>query len=137
MNRGLWLGFLFFVALVILGFATLLIKNVSFFGHPQKLAIHFERAQGLRPGSDVRVDGMPFGRVEDVVLHPQSGVRVNIKLNEAVTLYQDAEILVESSSVLGGNIVSIRRGSKGAPLVLTEELPSRRSATSPPTTGKT
>ncbi len=125
MNRGLWLGFLFFVALVILGFATLLIKNVSFFGHPLKLAIHFERAQGLRPGSDVRVDGMLFGRVEDVVLHPQSGVRVNIKLNEPVTLYQDAEILVESSSVLGGNIVSIRRGSKGAALLLTEELPGK------------
>jgi hypothetical protein len=30
----MWLGFLFFVALVILGFATLLIKNVTLFGHP-------------------------------------------------------------------------------------------------------
>jgi len=125
MNRGLWLGFLFFVALVILGFATLLIKNVSFFGHPLKLAVHFERAQGLKPGSDVRVDGMLFGRVEEVVLHPQSGVRVALRLNEPVILYQDAEILVESSSVLGGNIVSIRRGSKPPALVLTEELPGR------------
>jgi phospholipid/cholesterol/gamma-HCH transport system substrate-binding protein len=125
MNRGLWLGFLFFVALVILGFATLLIKNVSFFGHPLKLSVHFERAQGLKPGSDVRVDGMLFGRVEEVVLHPQSGVRVFLKLNEPVTLYQDDEILVESSSVLGGNIVSIRRGSKNPPLLLTEELPGK------------
>lgn len=122
MNRGMWLGFLFFVALVILGFATLLIKNVSFLGHPQTLNIHFERAQGLRPGSDVRVDGILFGRVEEVQLHPQSGVRVKIKVNEPVVLYQDAEILVESSSVLGGNIVSIRRGSKPPALILTEEL---------------
>jgi phospholipid/cholesterol/gamma-HCH transport system substrate-binding protein len=125
MNRGLWLGFLFFVALVILGFATLLIKNVTLFGHPLKLSIHFERAQGLRPGSDVRVDGMLFGRVEDVLLDDKSGVRVLVKLNEPVRLYQDAEILVESSSVLGGNIVSIKRGSKSPELVLTDVLPGK------------
>lgn len=125
MNRGLWLGFIFFIALVILGFATLLVKNVSFFGHPLKLTIHLERAQGLRPGSDVRVDGMLFGRVEDVALDLQSGVRVQVKLNEPVVLYQDAEILVESSSVLGGNIISIRRGSRPPALLLTEVLPGK------------
>lgn len=122
MNRGMWLGFLFFVALVILGFATLLVKNVTLFGHPSRLRVHFERAQGLRPGSDVRVDGMTYGRVEEVTLHPKSGVLVLVRLNEPVVLYQDAEILVESSSVLGGNIVSIRRGSRPPELVLTEEL---------------
>ncbi|HLY08535.1 MAG TPA: MlaD family protein [Planctomycetota bacterium] len=123
MNRGMWLGFLFFIALVILGFATLLVKNWNPFGHPLHLTIHFERAQGLRPGSDVRVDGMTFGRVEEVSLHPtSSGVRVLVQLTGPVTLYQDAEILVESSSVLGGNIVSIRRGSKPPALILTEEL---------------
>jgi phospholipid/cholesterol/gamma-HCH transport system substrate-binding protein len=126
MNRGMWLGFIFFVALVILGFITLLLKNVNFLGHPVKLSIHFERAQGLRPGSDVRVDGILFGRVDAVALHPhQSGVRVVVKLNEKVTLFQDAEIFVESSSVLGGNIVSIFRGSRGKPLNLDEELPGK------------
>ena len=122
MNRGMWLGFLFFVALVILGFATLLVKNVNLFGHPSRLTIHFERAMGLRPGSDVRVDGITFGRVEEVALDPTSGVRVVVLVNQPVTLFQDAEILVESSSVLGGNIVSIRRGSKPPALILTEVL---------------
>jgi len=122
MNRGMWLGFLFFVALVILGFATLLVKNVNLFGHPSRLTIHFERAMGLRPGSDVRVDGITFGRVEEVSLDPTSGVRVVALVNQPVTLFQDAEILVESSSVLGGNIVSIRRGSKAPALILTEVL---------------
>ncbi|MBI3857423.1 MAG: MCE family protein [Planctomycetes bacterium] len=122
MNRGMWLGFIFFIALVVLGFGTLLVKNVSLFGHPVKLNLHFERAQGLRPGSDVRVDGILFGRVDEVALHPQSGVRVVVKLNEPVVLYKDSEIFVESSSVLGGNIISIRRGSRGTPKVLTEEL---------------
>jgi phospholipid/cholesterol/gamma-HCH transport system substrate-binding protein len=125
MNRGTWLGFIFFIALVILGFGTLLVKNVKLFGKTETLHIHFERAQGLRPGSDVRVDGILFGRVDSVALHPQSGVRVAVKLNEPVVLFQDAEIFVESSSVLGGNIVSIRRGSNGPPKILTEELPGK------------
>lgn len=123
MNRGMWLGFIFFVALVILGFGTLLVKNVKLFGEVVSLSIHFERAQGLRPGSDVRVDGILFGRVDKVTLHPHSGVQVVVKLNEPVTLYQDSEIFVESSSVLGGNIVSIRRGSRPPSKNLAEELP--------------
>src|SRR5438477_9878102 len=99
MNRGMWLGFIFFIALVLLGFGTLLVKNVRLFGETVALAIHFERAQGLRPGSDVRVDGILFGRVDSVALHPQSGVRVVVKLDGKVVLYQDSEIFVESSSV--------------------------------------
>ncbi|RPH47024.1 MAG: MCE family protein, partial [Planctomycetota bacterium] len=122
MNRGIWLGFIFFVALVILGFGTLLVKNVKLFGKTVQLRIHFERAQGLRPGSDVRVDGIQFGRVDAVELHPQAGVRVIVKLNDDVKLYEDSEIFVESSSVLGGNIVSIRRGSRGQAKNLNEEL---------------
>lgn len=122
MNRGMWLGFIFFVALIVLGFGTLLVKNVNLFGHPVPLAIHFERAEGLRPGSDVRVDGMLYGRVDSVTLHPVSGVRVKVLLNEPVVLYQDSQITVEPSSVLGGNIVAIRRGSKGEPKILTQEL---------------
>jgi phospholipid/cholesterol/gamma-HCH transport system substrate-binding protein len=122
MNRGTWLGFIFFVALVILGFGTLLVKNVRLFGKTVQLRIHFERAQGLRPGSDVRVDGILFGRVDAVELHPQSGVRVIVKLNDDVKLYEDSEIFVEAPSVLGGNVVSIRRGSRGQPRNLSEEL---------------
>jgi phospholipid/cholesterol/gamma-HCH transport system substrate-binding protein len=125
----MWLGFVFFVALVVLGFTTLLLKNLNPFGHPMVLRIHFERAQGLRPGSDVRVDGVLFGRVDQVMLHPVSGVRVVVKVSENITLYKDAEILVESSSVLGGNIVSIKRGKpeagkppKEQELDLTQEL---------------
>lgn len=125
MNRPIWLGFIFFVALVLLGFGTLLVKNWNPLGHPVRLKVHFERAQGLRPGSDVRVDGIQFGRVQSVALHGGSGVLVTVELNEPVTLYQDSEIYVESSSVLGGNIVSIQRGSRGPAKIQTEELPGK------------
>ena len=128
MSRGLWLGFLFFVALVILGFTTLLVKNVHF-GESMSLKIHFERAQGLREGSDVRVDGITLGRVAQIRLHPTEpndpilqGVQVIITLDKKIELFRDATILVESASVLGGNIVSIRRGTTPPVQDLTVEL---------------
>jgi phospholipid/cholesterol/gamma-HCH transport system substrate-binding protein len=129
MNRGLWLGFLFFVALVILGFTTLLVKNVNLFGTSMTLRINFERAQGLRQGSDVRIDGITLGRVEDIKLHPltptdpiREGVQVTVVLDKPIELFSDARILVESSSVLGGNIITIQRGSKPPAQDLKQEL---------------
>lgn len=129
MNRGLWLGFLFFVALVILGFTTLLVKNVNLFGTSMSFRINFERAPGLRRGSDVRVDGITLGRVEDIRLHPldpsdqvREGVQVTVVLDKPIELYSDAQILIETSSVLGGNIVAVQRGTKAPTLDLKQEL---------------
>ncbi len=122
MNRSMWVGFMFFVALVVLGFVTLLVQNISFIGEPVFLKVHFERVLGLRKGDDVRVDGVLMGKVEAISLRPDSGVLVSLKMNERVTLYQDAEIEVGSTSVLGGNHVAIRRGSKAPPRELNDVL---------------
>jgi phospholipid/cholesterol/gamma-HCH transport system substrate-binding protein len=125
MNRGIWLGFFFFVALVVLGFVTLLVQNVSFLGEPVLLRVHFERVLGLRPGDDVRVDGVLMGKVSSIGLQPDTGVLVTLKLNAPVTLYQDAEIVVGSTSVLGGNHVAIKRGSRSPARDLGDVLPGR------------
>jgi phospholipid/cholesterol/gamma-HCH transport system substrate-binding protein len=120
----MWLGFLFFVALVILGFATLLVKNWNPFGKHITITIHFKQAPGLRDGSDVRVDGIMYGKVSDVRLKEGApGVIVTATLDKEVTLYQDAKIMVESASVLGGDIVSITRGSQPPARDLKLELP--------------
>jgi len=58
MNRGMWLGFLFFVALLLIGFSTLLIGNVRLFKKSYEVEVHFDRVEGLRTGDDVRVEGV-------------------------------------------------------------------------------
>jgi phospholipid/cholesterol/gamma-HCH transport system substrate-binding protein len=117
MNRGGWLGFLFFVALVIMGFSTLLIQNKSgnYFGKNQSFFVAFEHVQGLRNGNDVLVDGLIYGRVAKLTLNTGShGATAEISLNRDVELFEDSKVVVEASSVLGNNIVSISRGSKGS-----------------------
>ena len=113
MNRGIKLGFVFFVSLVLLGFGTLIVGDLKdLFGAKILLQIHFERVQGLRTGDDVRVEGLLYGKVKEINLSPASGVLVMVRLNSSVVLYDDSEIVVESSSVLGGNYVAIKRGTR-------------------------
>ncbi len=127
MIRGTWLGFVFFVALVILGFATLIIGDLDLlFRKSQDLDIHFAAVQGLRKGDDVRVDGLLHGKVQRIDLDPLAGVIVTVRLKPPVEkLYDDAEIHVESSSVLGGSYVSIRRGTREPARDLTRRLTGR------------
>lgn len=113
MSRGMLLGFVFFVALVLLGFATLIVGDLSHYLLKSEfhLKIHFNDVLGLRKGDDVRVDGVQFGTVDSITLDQPSGVLVRVRLDEPIELSQDHEIFVESSSVLGGFVISIKRGS--------------------------
>lgn len=113
MNRGAtgWLGFLFFIALVIVLWATLIIGEFKF-RKPVPVQIHFLSVTGLRKGDDVRVDGVLFGKVKEIRLDPRGGVLVTAELDEKIDIYSDGQIFVEASSVLGGTRVAISRGSK-------------------------
>ncbi|HEX7899672.1 MAG TPA: MlaD family protein [Planctomycetota bacterium] len=113
MKGAAWLGFFFFVALVLLGFATLLVGDLSsLFESSVFIDVHFEKVQGLRERDDVRVDGVLFGKVHKMDLHPSSGVVVRLRLQRPVAIYADGQIEVDASSVLGGSYVAIKRGSK-------------------------
>jgi phospholipid/cholesterol/gamma-HCH transport system substrate-binding protein len=122
MNRAIWLGFMFFVALVLLGFGTLLVINLNPFAKTQNLQVYFDHVQGLRKGDMVRVDGVMLGKVEEIALRRESGVLVLLGLASPIALFSDAEILVESSSILGGSFVSIRRGNQPPEIDLREPL---------------
>jgi phospholipid/cholesterol/gamma-HCH transport system substrate-binding protein len=126
-NNG-WLGFLFFAALVVLGFVTLAVQNIDLFGRPEYIRVNFPKVQGLRQGDEVRVDGLILGRVDEIALHPNSGVNVRLKMREKVTVYEDGGIFVEAASVLGGSSVGIKRGTKGRPLDLTQLVPGKTRA---------
>jgi phospholipid/cholesterol/gamma-HCH transport system substrate-binding protein len=121
MNRSLGLGFIFFVALVILGFGTLMVqRGITIFEPSYNLRVKFQRIHGLRAGDEVRVEGVPYGSVEKIELgelgesaSSGGGVLVTLRLRKdkaPLVLFTNYEIAIESSSVLGGNMVVIHRG---------------------------
>jgi phospholipid/cholesterol/gamma-HCH transport system substrate-binding protein len=130
MTRAMWLGFLFFVALVILGFGTLIIGNIKL-GQTHAMTVHFDRVEGLKSGDDVRVEGVQLGKVKRISLDPRGGVLVLIELDHPVDIHEGYEIWVESFSVLGGNFVSIQRGNLQARRLDTAEVLRGKARTSP------
>lgn len=115
MNKAMWLGFFFFVAMVLLLFATLTVTKVRF-GKPPKVKIDFVQVEGLRNGDPIRVDGVEVGKVNSIELRDQ-GVRVVGYLEEAIKIHDDYGVFVESFTVLGGNHISIHRGTPGRPIL--------------------
>lgn len=105
------LGFVFFVALVICLYGSLVVGDLSqFWQKPFFVDVHFKDAKGLRKGDDVRVEGVLFGKVHTLELARGLGVNVRLRLDKEIELLSDCLIMVESTSVLGGNMVSVRRG---------------------------
>ncbi len=127
MGRDFRLGLLFFGAILILGFATLTIKNLPMPWAPkaQELTIRFDRVTGLKQGDPVRVDGVEVGRVEDFSLLPQ-GVEVTVRIDKPIRLFEDYDIAVDAASLLGGSMIAIRRGDPAKPEIdLTQPLRGR------------
>jgi phospholipid/cholesterol/gamma-HCH transport system substrate-binding protein len=109
MNKAIWLGFFFFVALVLLLFAALWMDKGIRFTKPPKLKFNFNRVEGLREGDDIRVDGLRIGKVHKIELR-EPGIRVEGHIETEVKLYRDYAVFVESFTLLGGNFISISRG---------------------------
>lgn len=113
--KKIWLGFIFFVGLVFLGFSTVIIGNIPWLGKPTQYVIFFNEVQGLKEGDDVRVDGYQLGKVHLVELVPdREGVAVLITLKEDVSFFNDCTVMVQSLSIVGGSTIMINRGTQRA-----------------------
>ncbi len=111
MKKGIWLGFVFFVALVLLGFGTLLVGNIDLFKESHVHRIHFATVEGLKAGDDIRVEGVHYGKVSAIALDPRGGVMVTVDLSGPIEIYEGYEIYVEAFTILGGNYISVKRGN--------------------------
>jgi phospholipid/cholesterol/gamma-HCH transport system substrate-binding protein len=115
MNKGMWLGFFFFVALVLLLFGSLSRSSIRF-AKPIKIKFNFDRVEGLRTGDDIRVEGFKVGQVHEIELRDEF-VRVVGHLDHPISVHDDCEVYVESFTLLGNNHISIKRGTTKRPLI--------------------
>ena len=116
MNKAIWLGFFFFVALVLLLFGSLSISKGFSLTKPLKIKFDFDRVEGLREGAEIRVDGLKIGKVHRIELRPK-GIRVVGHIEEEVDLHDGCQVFVESFTLLGGNFISITRGDPKRPVI--------------------
>jgi phospholipid/cholesterol/gamma-HCH transport system substrate-binding protein len=81
------------------------------------LSANFSSAEGVRPGTEVRMAGVRVGRVQDMALDPTSlTARVGVAINAGIAIPEDSTLAVASESLLGGIFLEIVPG--GAPFDL-------------------
>lgn len=103
-------GFALVVALVVLVFGLSWFQEYSVGSRYQRVEVRFDRVGGLGAGDPVAVRGIAMGKVASVRL-VDDGVRVQLRLLEAVELREDARIELGSAGIMGERMVAVEPGS--------------------------
>jgi phospholipid/cholesterol/gamma-HCH transport system substrate-binding protein len=71
----------------------------------------FDRIDGLKPGTDVKMNGVQVGSVDSVILNKQTyRATVSFTVDRAIKLPRDTIAMVASESLLGGKYLSLEVG---------------------------
>ncbi|MFO7820827.1 MAG: MlaD family protein [Lentisphaeria bacterium] len=106
----LTVGALFFIALGILAFFTIILSKEALFSKRWELQVYFPRVAGLSQGDNVMARGVKVGHIKNIEL-TDSRVLVTANLGKKFSIYEDYEIKVQHSSILGGKYLSIDQGA--------------------------
>lgn len=89
---------------------------------------YFSDASGLAPKSEVRVAGVPIGRVEDIQLE-DGKAKVILSVRRDIDVYPNASVAKTSSSILGDYLIDLDPGfstpiaEPGTPRAMTSPMP--------------
>lgn len=105
-------GAFMFIILVVLLTVSVVISQNKFFQPSYNLNVTFPNIGGLKEGESVFVRGVKVGYVEKIqIAENNGGVDARLHLTRPFDLYEDYEIYVEPSSMLGGMRLVINEGS--------------------------
>ncbi len=117
-------GILVITSLVVLGVGIFFISGqVSWFSRKYTLKTYFSGAGGLRPGSQVRIEGIPVGTVEGIRLSPFTEenraveVVMRVPRDYQGQIRADSTASLQTAGLLGEAFVDIQRGSSNQPAV--------------------
>jgi phospholipid/cholesterol/gamma-HCH transport system substrate-binding protein len=76
-----------------------------------RLSAEFDNAEGVSVGTDVRVAGVKIGSVTGFTLNPENfQAKVEMELDPAVKLTEDATAKVTAEGLLGSKFISLEQG---------------------------
>lgn len=75
-----------------------------------KVYAYFNRIDGLKNDSDVRISGIKVGNVTKISLTPNNRVKVEMRVKKSYELPEDSSILIQTSGMIGPKFVDIRIG---------------------------
>jgi phospholipid/cholesterol/gamma-HCH transport system substrate-binding protein len=114
MKAEIAVGIFFLIAMLILGYFTILMTGEIFHkGDIYYMTVLFPNVEGLAMKNKVKINGVDAGIVDEIrLLERDSTVMVKIRMNKRFMLYANYKIMIKSESALGVRYVSINPGSE-------------------------
>lgn len=123
--QNILVGILFFGALALAGFFTIVSESGPFAKKGNQMVLYFDNADGIKTGARVTVLGVPAGTVVDLALvsvdeknqPAEDGkgiaqrVAITIELRRPVKFFSNYQIAVKNETILSGKIIAINPGS--------------------------
>ncbi len=108
-------GIFVIAGLLSVAYLTIRLGDVSFLGSKTyTLYADFESVSGLRVGNPVEVLGMEVGKVRAFAMdQDRQVVRVILRINKEVKVYDDAMASIRTSGLIGDKYVSLEAGGVG------------------------
>ena len=121
MNTELKVGAVVLIAVAVLAAFIMQMGDTSnLFGastEVYEVQVLFDTIAGLGRDAPVRLAGVPVGRVASIDLTDDGQALVVLRINNDVTLRQDAAASVASLGLLGEKYLEITAGTPGGPVV--------------------
>jgi phospholipid/cholesterol/gamma-HCH transport system substrate-binding protein len=109
----LFVGFILFCLIAILGYLSLRLGQVDLIGNQgYTVQAMFTTAGGLQTGAVVELAGVEIGRVEHITLDDYQA-RVKLKINSNISLSEDTKAAIKSKGLIGERYVEISPGKAG------------------------
>lgn len=71
----------------------------------------FPNVEGIEKGSEIRMAGVPVGRVTDITLNPQTYyAEARLRLRDDILLPDDSAAVIQSDGLLGGAYLELQPG---------------------------
>lgn len=112
MSREAKVGIFVVLGLVILTYFTFRVsKWGGLAGQGYKLTVDFESAAGLEPKANVKMSGVPVGKVEEIRLAGDRA-RLELRINQGVRIPVDSVASIQTQGLLGEKYVEILAGKR-------------------------
>ncbi|MDX1958140.1 MAG: MCE family protein [Leptospiraceae bacterium] len=118
-------GTSFFGALAILFYLTIIEKENTNKLFPYKMKLYYQRAEGIKPGTEITVLGIPFGKVESIRQAKRNefpddryledgkeeGVELTLMMKQPLTLWDNYSIKFKAKTAFSGRSIDIDPGN--------------------------
>ncbi|MGA6992633.1 MAG: MlaD family protein [Candidatus Deferrimicrobiaceae bacterium] len=112
MSKEAKVGIFVLLGLVILTFFTFRVSRMGGLGQKgYKLTVDFETASGLDPKANVKMAGVPIGKVEEIRLEGTTA-RLVLRIQEGVKIPIDSVVSIQTQGLLGEKYVEILPGKE-------------------------